>query len=68
MSETWADEEGAREFVKTLKRQRLQHVEMLIGAAKGSSDPAIQRTWAAIAQLDNVISMMEDERGKPDDQ
>lgn len=66
--DTWADEEGAREFVKTLRRQRVAQVENLVGAAKSSLDPAMQRNWAAIAQLDNVISMMEDERGKPDDQ
>ncbi len=65
-SETWANEEGAREFLKTLKRHRQAEVDMLIGVAKSSSDPAIQRTWAAIAQLDKVIEMMEDERGKPD--
>ncbi len=66
MSETWADEEGAREFVKSLKRQRQGEVEMLIGAARNSSDPAVARSWAAIAQLDKVIEMMEDERGKSD--
>ncbi len=65
-SETWADEDGARDFVKQLKRLRQAEVEMLIGAARNSSDPAIARSWAAIAQLDKVIEMMEDERGKPD--
>ncbi len=64
--DTWADEEGAREFLKALKRQRQGEVEMLVGAARNSSDPAITRSWAAIAQLDKVIEMMEDERGKPD--
>ncbi len=66
MNETWADDEGALEFVKTLKRQRLQEIEMLVGAARSSTDPAMQRSWAAIAQLEKVIDMMEDERGKPD--
>jgi hypothetical protein len=66
MSETWADEAGARDFVKELKRQRQGEVEMLVGAARNSSDPAIVRSWAAIAQLDKVIAMMEEERGKPD--
>ncbi len=66
MSETWADEAGARDFVKELKRQRQGEVDMLVGAARNSSDPAIVRSWAAIAQLDKVIAMMEEERGKSD--
>ncbi len=60
------DEEGALAFLKQLKRQRDGEVEMLVGAARNSSDPAITRSWAAIAQLDKVIEMMEDERGKPE--
>ncbi len=67
MSETWADEEGAIAFVKVLRDRRRAQVENLIGAAKTSSDPSIRSNWAAITQLDQVISMMEDERGKSDD-
>ncbi len=66
LSDTWADEVGARDFVRELKRQREGEVEALIGAARNSTDPAMQRGWAAIAQLTKVIEMMEDERGKPD--
>ncbi len=62
--DSWANEPGARDFVKELKRQRQGEVEMLVGAARNSSDPAIVRSWAAIAQLDKVIAMMEEERGK----
>ncbi len=62
--DSWANEPGAREFVKELKRQRQGEVDMLVGAARNSSDPAIVRSWAAIAQLDKVIAMMEEERGK----
>ncbi len=64
--DSWANEPGARDFVKELKRQRQGEVEMLVGAARNSSDPAIVRSWAAIAQLDKVIAMMEEERGKSD--
>ncbi len=63
---TWADEAGAREFVRLLKKQRDSEIEMLVGLAKNSPDPAMQRSWAAIAQIQKVIEMMEDERGKPD--
>ncbi len=64
--DSWANEAGAREFVKELKRQRQGEVDMLVGAARNSSDPAMVRSWAAIAQLDKVIAMMEEERGKSD--
>ncbi len=64
--DSWANEPGAREFIRELKRQRDGEVEALIGAARNSPDPAMQRGWAAIAQLTKVIEMMEEERGKPD--
>lgn len=68
MSEpTWADEEGARHFVKQLKARRSAQVEMLLSAARHSPDPAMRSNWAAIAQLDQVIEMMEKERGNPDE-
>jgi hypothetical protein len=61
---TWAEEDGAVEFYRELKRQREAEIVMLIGAAKNSTDPAMQRSYAAIAQLEKVIGMMEAERGK----
>ena len=66
MSETWADDEGALDFIKELKRRRSAQLEMLVGAAKHSNDPVIRMNVAAISQLEQVIEMMEDERGKPD--
>ncbi len=64
--ESWADDPDALEFIKGLKKMRLQEIEMLVGAARSSTDPTMQRSWAAIAQLEKVIEMMEEERGKPD--
>lgn len=67
MSETWADEVGALAFLKLLKSRRSAQVEALVGAASHSTDPAIRANWAAIAQLEQVIDMMEKERGNPDE-
>ncbi len=67
MSETWADDEGCLAFVKELKRRREAQVDLLIGAASHSTDPGIRSNWAAISQIDQVIAMMEDERGKFDE-
>lgn len=64
--DTWADEPGARDFVKSLKHRRMMQVDALIGAAKTSQDPAIRQNWSAIAALDEVIGMIEEERGKPE--
>jgi hypothetical protein len=66
--ETWADDVGALEFIKDLKRRKTAQIDLLIGAAQSSPDPSIRSNWAAIAQLDAVIQMMEAERGKPDDE
>lgn len=65
--ETWANEEGALNFLKQLRQRRQAQVECLIGAASHSTDAGIRSNWAAISQLDQVISMMEDERGKFDE-
>lgn len=64
---TWADEEGAINFLKQLKVRRAAQVETLVGAASHSTDPSIRSNWAAIAQLDQIIDMMENERGNPDE-
>jgi len=65
--ETWADEEGALYFLKQLKQRRQAQVDCLIGAASHSTDPAIRSNWAAISQIEQVIEMMEAERGKSDE-
>lgn len=65
--ETWADEEGAINFIKQLKQRRQAQVDCLIGAASSSTDPGIRSNWAAISQIDQIIEMMEDERGKFDE-
>jgi hypothetical protein len=61
------DEEDALRFLKLLKSRRAAQVDNLIGAAGHSTDPAIRSNWAAIAQLDQVIDLMEKERGNPDE-
>lgn len=61
------DEEGALAFLKLLKTRRAAQVVNLLSAASHSTDPAIRQNWAAVAQLDQVIDMMEKERGKPDE-
>jgi len=61
-TESWAEHPGAQEFLISLKRRRKAQVESLIGAASMSPDPAVRSNWAAIAQLDQVIAEMEDER------
>ena len=67
MSTTWADEDGAVDFVKQLRARYKAQVQNLIGAAGHSSDPNIRSNWAALQQLEQVIKLMEDERGKPED-
>jgi hypothetical protein len=65
--ETWADEDGALQFIKDLKARRRAQVDLLLGAASHSTDAAVRANWAAIAQIDQVIDMMEKERGNPDE-
>lgn len=67
MSETWADEEGALDFIKKLKGRRKAQIDNLLSAASSSADPNVRSNWAAIAQLDQIIDMMEQERGNPDE-
>lgn len=65
--ETWADEEGAIAFYKRLRKKREGQIEFLVGLAKSSPDPAIRECWAAIAQMDQILRDMEEERGNPND-
>lgn len=68
MSEdNWANEEGATFFLKTLKQRRQAQIDCLIGAASHSTDAGIRANWAAISQIEQIIEMMEDERGKFDE-
>lgn len=67
MSETWADEEGAIAFFKKLRKKRESQVELLVGLAKSSHDPSVRECWAAIAQIDQIMRDMEEERGNPND-
>ena len=70
---SWADDEGAVEFVKGLKRMRKQQEELILGNCRGRKlyDPEVREALsAAIGALEayeRVIIMMEDERGKSDD-
>ena len=67
MRDSWVDEDGAREFMKHLKQDYNAEVENLISFAKDSSDPRMQRCWAALSILKRVIDNMEAERGKSSD-
>ena len=53
--------------MKHLKQDYNAEVENLISFAKDSSDPRMQRCWAALSILKRVIDNMEAERGKSSD-
>jgi hypothetical protein len=66
MSEHWTEDDGFKEFRKSLDMQLNAEVENLIAVAGDSKDPMVTRCWAAINVMRRMIIDLEAERDKRD--